>query len=210
MYLPPHFDARDPALATALMREHPFASLISVDPEGLPFVTHLPMHLEERAGENGPQRVLHAHCARANPHWKLLAQRPQAVVTFLGPHAYQSPRIYAEKDKVPSWNYVAVHCTVQARLLEGSAAKDALLKLLIADHEPAFAQQWREFDPAFAEQMLGGIVAFELDVVSLQCKIKLNQHRPQSHAALKAGYAAGNADEQALAGWMDRLGIGGQ
>ncbi len=55
--------------------------------------------------------------------------------------------------------------------------------------------------------MLAGIVAFELQVTDLQCKLKLNQHRTESHAAMKAMYAAGTPDEQALAGWMDRLGM---
>jgi len=39
----------------------------------------------------------------------------------------------------------------------------------------------------------------------MQCKIKLNQHRPEARAAMKAMYSAGSPDEQALAGWMDRL-----
>ena len=47
-------------------------------------------------------------------------------------------------------------------------------------------------------------------VVDLQCKLKLNQHRPESHAALKAGYAQGNEQERELARWMDSLGIGEQ
>jgi transcriptional regulator len=54
---------------------------------------------------------------------------------------------------------------------------------------------------------LMGIVGFELQVLDLQCKIKLNQHRPESHAALHAMYAAGNDDERALAHWMTRLGL---
>jgi transcriptional regulator len=55
--------------------------------------------------------------------------------------------------------------------------------------------------------MLAGIVAFELQVTDLQCKIKLNQHRPESHAAMKAVYAAGSPDERALGQWMERLGM---
>lgn len=206
MYLPPQFDASDQALAATLMRENPFASLISTDDEGLPYVTHLPLHLQEREG----QHVLLGHCARPNPHWRYLAARPRAVVTFLGPHAYQSPRVYKDLQRVPTWNYLAVHCTVQARLVEEPLAKDRLLKKLIGDHEPAYAAQWSGLRQDFAHKMLAGIVAFELDVIQLQCKLKLNQHRPESHAALRAGYAAGNDDERALAAWMDRLGMGQQ
>lgn len=210
MYQPPHFKSTDRSLAADLMRSNPFASLISVDDEGLPFVTHLPLHLQEPSAGSGPTDwVLLGHCARPNPHWRYLESRPRAVVTFLGPHAYLSPRVYPDLARVPSWNYLAVHCTVQARLVEEPGAKDALLKKLIADHEPAYAQQWRGMDPELAQKMLGGIVAFELEVLDWQCKIKLNQHRPESHAALQAAYAAGNDDQRELAQWMGRLGMGG-
>jgi transcriptional regulator len=204
MYQPPHFKSGDRAIAARLMREHPFASLISNDDAGLPFVTHLPLHLEER--EAG--FVLLGHCAKPNPHWRYLQQRPAAVVTFLGPHAYQSPKIYPDLARVPSWNYLAVHCTVTASLVEDPQAKDMLLKKLIGDHEPPYADQWRALGEEFGHKMMAGIVGFELRVVDLQCKLKLNQHRPESHAALKAGYEQGNDDERALARWMDFLGIG--
>jgi len=202
MYLPPQFKG-DRAQAAALINEHPFASLISVDDAGLPYVTHLPLHLEP----HGDQMVLLGHVAKANAHWRYLKARPQAVVTFLGPHAYMSPRVYPDLARVPTWNYLAVHCTVQASLIEDAAAKDRLLKILIADHEPPFAEQWRGMGEEFAKKMLAGIVAFELQVTDLQCKLKINQHRPESFVAMKAIYAAGNENEQALAEWMDRLGL---
>ncbi len=204
MYQPPQFKPKDPALAADVMRAHAFASLISVDDGGLPFVTHLPLHLEER----GDRLVLLGHCAKPNPHWRYLQQRPQAVVTFLGPHAYLSPKVYPDLQRVPSWNYLAVHCTVEATLVEEPAAKDALLKKLIGDHEPPYAEQWRGLGEEFAHKMLAGIVGFELAVTELQCKLKLNQHRPESHAALKAAYAQGSDHERELARWMDRLGMG--
>jgi transcriptional regulator len=202
MYLPPQFKG-DRAQAAALIKDHPLASLISVDDSGLPFVTHLPLHLEERSD----QIVLLGHVAKPNPHWRYLRARPQAVVTFLGPHAYLSPKVYPDLARVPTWNYLAVHCTVQATLIEDAAAKDRLLKKLIADHEPPYAEQWRGLGEEFAHKMLAGIVAFELQVTDLQCKVKINQHRPEAHAAMRAIYAAGNENEQALAHWMDRLGL---
>jgi transcriptional regulator len=205
MYQPPQFQSTDPAIAAELMRGNPLASLISTDADGLPFVTHLPLHLEQRGGTFW----LLGHCAKPNPHWRYLQQRPRALATFLGPHAYLSPRVYPDLARVPSWNYLAVHCTVRAQLVEHAVAKDALLKKLIGDHEPAYAAQWRSLGDEFAQKMLAGIVGFELEVLELQCKLKLNQHRPESHAALKAVYAAGNEREREMARWMDRLGLGG-
>lgn len=206
MYLPPQFRSEDRALAARLVRQHPFASLVSTDDEGAPFVTHLPLHLKEQ-GDGG--WLLLGHCARPNPQWRHLQARPRALATFLGPHAYLSPRVYPDLARVPTWNYLAVHCTVRARLVEEPMAKDALLKDLIGDHEPPYVEQWRQLGEAFAHKMLAGIVGFELEVTDLQCKLKLNQHRPESHAAMKAMYAAGNEQERALARWMDELGMKG-
>ena len=203
MYQPPQFIPRDPQIALDVMRAYPFASLISCDDDGLPFVTHLPLHLEQQ----GDQLVLWGHCAKPNPHWRYLQARPRALVTFMGPHAYLSPKVYPDLQRVPSWNYVAVHCTVQARLVEEGEAKDALLKKLIGDHEPAYAAQWRGLDAEYTRKMLTGIVGFELRVTELQAKVKLNQHRPESHAALHAAYKAGGEQDRDLAAWMERIGL---
>ncbi|KAF1067316.1 FMN-binding negative transcriptional regulator [Variovorax sp.] len=208
MYMPPQFNAKDPAVALELIRAHPFASLISTDDDGLPYVTHLPLVPEQRTGEGGGL-VLWGHCAKPNPHWRYLQARPSAVATFLGPHAYLSPQVYPDLARVPTWNYLAVHCTVEARLVEDAPAKDALLKRLIGVHEPAYAQQWRDLGEEFQLKMLAGIVGFELRVTALQCKIKLNQHRRESHAAMHERYAAGSGDERALSVWMERLGLTG-
>lgn len=212
MYLPAQFKGNFSEHAVPLIQQHPFASLISVDGAGLAFVTHLPLHLERRSlsAETGEHHmVLLGHVARPNPHWRYLRARPQAVATFLGPHAYMSPAVYPDLARVPTWNYLAVHCTVRATLVDDPAAKDRLLKKLIGDHEPAYAEQWRGLGEDFAQRMLAGIVAFELEVTDWQCKMKLNQHRPEAHAAMKAAYSAGNENEKALAQWMDRLGLAG-
>lgn len=203
LYLPPAFAATDPAHARTLMREHPFASLISTDDSGFPFVTHLPLHLQAR----GDTLVLLGHVARANPHAAILRARPEALVTFTGPQAYLSPAVYPDLARVPTWNYLVVHARVHATLVDEPEAKDALLKALIADHEPAYAVQWRSLDSAFAQRMLAGIVGFELAVTALDSKFKLNQHRTEAHAATHARYMAGGPQEQALARWMTRLGL---
>jgi transcriptional regulator len=203
VYLPLQFNAKDEAHALALMRAHPFANLISVDDEGFPVVTHIPLHLTHR----NAQYVLQGHCAKANPHWRYLQSRPQALVTFMGPQAYMSPKVYPDITRVPTWNYLSVHAKVEASLVEDPAAKDRLLKPLIGDHEPPYAAQWRGLAEDYQSKMLNAIVAFELRITELQCAIKLNQHRPEAHMAMHAAYAQGTMDEQALAEWMVKLGM---
>ena len=202
MYLPRQFD--HPEHAATLMREHPFASLVTPDDSGFPFVTHLPLKLLE---EGVQPAVLLGHCARGTPLWGHLQKRPLALACFMGPHAYMSPKVYANQQRVPTWSYLAVQAKVEATLLEGDAAKDALLKQLIADHEPAYADQWRSLSEDYTHKMLNAIMAFELRIVDLQCAVKLNQHRPEAHAVMHAAYDAGSAQEQALAAWMRKLGL---
>ena len=131
MYLPTQFD--HPQHAVTIMREHPFASLVSTDDDGFPFVSHLPFKV---IGEGDSPTALLGHCARVNAHARYLVERPQALVTFIGPQAYMSPAVYPDLQRVPTWSYLAVHARVNARILEGEEAKDALLKQLIHDHEP--------------------------------------------------------------------------
>ena len=200
MYLPPQFATKDEAAAHELIRTHPFASLTSTDDDGWPFVTPLPLHLLMDGGET----LLLGHCAKPNPHWRYLAARPKAVVTFMGPHAYMTPRVYPDLARVPTWNYVMVHCTVEAKIVEPFDDKDRLLKHLIADHDPAYADQWRSLGEDYQYKMMNGIVAFELRVLAMQCKIKVNQHRSEAFDAMRAVYAAGNDNERALVPWMDR------
>jgi transcriptional regulator len=203
VYLPLQFKAKDEAHALALMRAHPLASLISVDDEGFPVVTHLPLHLMHHDG----QHVLQGHCAKANPHWRYLQSRPQALVTFMGPQAYMSPKVYPDLTRVPTWSYLCVHAKVEASLVDDPVAKDRLLKQLIGDHEPPYAMQWRGLAEDYQHKMLNAIVAFEMKVQEIQTKVKLNQHRPEAHAAMHAAYEAGQESEKALALWMRRLGM---
>lgn len=206
MYLPPQFTCQDPAIAFELMRAHPFAQLVSTDDTGFPFVTPLPLHLVQE----GEDATLLGHVARPNPHAAHLRARPQALVVFNGPHAYMTPRVYPDLARVPTWNYLMVQARVEARFIDSFEDKDRLLKHLIHDHDPAYDAQWRALPEDFQHKLMQGIQAFELRVLDVRCKLKLNQHRRESHAALLAAYEQGNPHEQALAAWMRRLGLTGQ
>ena len=216
MYLPQAFD--HPQYARQVMRAHPFASLISNGPDGVPVATGLPLHLVEggaggggdaggdtgvRAAESGD--VLLGHVALGNPHGRLLAEQPQALVIFNGPSAYMSPSVYADQERVPTWSYIRVHAKVTARMVGEAVDKDRLLKHLIGDHEPAYAAQWRRLSEAYTSGMLKRITAFELRITEVQCALKLNQHRPEAHAAMAEQLAAGGPQEQALLAWMKTL-----
>lgn len=189
MYLPPQFAAKDPAIALELMRAHPFASLISTDDEGLPFVTHLPLHLLE---ENGGLTLL-GHCAKPNPHGRYLAARPQAVVSFLGPHAYMTPRVYPDLARVPTWNYLAVHAYGPAEVIHEAEPLLAIVSRLTDRHEQGRSEPWKVTDaPAdYIEGMLRAIVGIRLPIARLQGARKLSQNRSgQDVAGVREGLTA--------------------
>jgi transcriptional regulator len=209
MYLPKQFDHRDPAVTCRLLREHPLATLISLDEAGAPFVSHLPIKLDQTDAEGRPT-VLLGHLARANPQVQHLALRPEVSLSFMGPHAFMSTHVYPDAQRVPTWNYLSVLVKARVRVLQGEEAKDAMLKQLIADHDPPYATQWRGLPETYTHGMLAAIAAYAFEVTEIQTKVKLNQHRPESHAAMWTAYAQGTPRERELAQWMHDLGLSGQ
>jgi transcriptional regulator len=77
MSLPQQFHHTDPAIAQRLMREHPLASVVSVDAGGIPVLNHIPMpskDLSHRAnGLQFEQGVVWGRCILATApaliHW---------------------------------------------------------------------------------------------------------------------------------------------
>ena len=95
-------------------------------------VTHLPLRADQAT--RGQLRPRWATAPRPNPHWRYLRKRGRgALVTFLGPHAYQSPKIYPDLQRVPSWNYLCRPLRRSRRTLveDRGRARTQLLKKLI-------------------------------------------------------------------------------
>ena len=83
-----------------------------------------------------------------------------------------------------------------------------LLKDLIAQHEPAYADRWRELPHGFRHTMLAGIVGFRISIARVEGKFKLSQNRNETERRnVRSAQAAGNAEQRSLAAWMEKLGI---
>ena len=208
MYLPKQFNTDDLALAHQLMREQPFALLVGPDADGQSFGTHAPLSVVQDEQCNPGVWQLEGHMARANPHWAWLQAQTSVLAVFSGPNAYISPAHYDTLLAVPTWNYLAVHVYGTLSLVDDPAGKDALLKRLIAQHEPGYAAQWRGLPEDFQDKLLGAIVGFRLTVTRWEGKFKLSQNRAATERTrIRDSFAAGSADEQALARWMGQLGL---
>ena len=91
-----------------------------------------------------------------------------------------SPTWYQEEDTVPTWNYVAVHATGVFKAVEDRLGLEEAVGQLTDQHEASQPQPWQpDFSTAYSDQMLERIVAFEIEITSLQGKWKLNQNHPE-------------------------------
>ncbi|MDT8999129.1 FMN-binding negative transcriptional regulator [Paucibacter sp. APW11] len=205
MYTPRHFRVDDFALARQLIQERPLALLLGPDAEGQIQLSHLPLTLIEAADG---ALALEGHMARGNPQWRWLSAQPAVQAVFTGPDGYVSPRHYDSELNVPTWNFLAVQVRGRIELLEDEAATEAVLKRLIADHEPGYAAHWDRLPQDFQQQLLRAIVGFRIRVEHWECKAKLSQNRAAGErASLLAELDQQTGRGQELALWMRRLGL---
>jgi len=172
MYVPKINQVEDQAALLAYMRAYSFATLASSGPAGL-MATHLPFVIEEEGG----RITLRAHMAKANPQWRDFAAGADALVIFMQPHAYVSPRHYDSRQNVPTWNYVAVHAYGRPLLIEERAAKIELQQKLIRQYDAAYLTQMAELSDAYLDARLAAIISFSLAVTRIDARYKLSQDK---------------------------------
>jgi transcriptional regulator len=208
MYTPKFNQVSDRAVLIEAMQAYSFAILFgpldSASTSDPHHATHLPLVVEDE----GPHGIIEGHFAKANPHWRSLANH-ETLAVFPGPHSYVSPSFYAEELSVPTWNYIAIHAYGTLSLVEDDAGKDALLWGLIQANDPAYLEQWRNLPEGFRRTMLAGIMGFRIPISRIEGKFKISQNRPEiDRKAVYAAHAAGSPDQQLLAAWMQRLIVG--
>src|SRR4030095_11886920 len=109
------------------MRANNFALLVT-GTGGTLHGSHLPVLVHERDGKI----ALDMHLGRNNAQWKEFFD-DEVMVVFFGPHAYVSPRWYEEQERVPTWNYAAVHAYGIPGVVGEQQQKDESPRRLVAD-----------------------------------------------------------------------------
>jgi transcriptional regulator len=187
MHPNPLFRSEDRALLEALIDEVGFGMVFMTTPDG-PRVAHTPL-LSTGDG------AIQFHLARGNGLTKWL-DGASALVTVNGPDAYVSPRWYADRATVPTWDYVALELEGRVRRMDADGL-EALLHSLIARHEGRLGgEQWRaeETPPDMWRKLFGGIVGFEMEVLAWRPTLKLSQNKSAAdREAIAAGLGASGA-----------------
>lgn len=203
MYRPGHFTEDRIDVLAELVRQHPFATLISLGADGL-IATHLPLLWD---ADREPYGTLRGHFARPNPHARIATSPVDALAIFSGPNAYVSPSWYPSKAEhgkvVPTWNYAVVHAYGALRLIDDVEWLRTLITRLTEREEAAFPNPWRPTDApaAFLDALLHGIVGVEIEITRLEGKWKLGQNRPDADqdGVIDGLAARGDAGSAALA-----------
>jgi transcriptional regulator len=162
MYTPPLFREDDPAVIRRMIRDAPFATLVTATAQGL-MGTPLPLFFADEE----QQSVLYGHVARANPQCKL-PPTGEALAIFSGPNAYVTPSWYESKRAhgkvVPTWNYLAVHAYGQVEFFEDAVRLLDVVRKLTDLHEAPRAAPWAVSDAPddFIAAQLKGIVGVRL------------------------------------------------
>ncbi len=175
MYIPSHFRETDLTHLDWLASHDAFGTLISTV-DGAPFATHLPV-LYRRVGA---EVKLLGHWAKPNPQWRSI-EGQRVLFIFHGPHAYISPRWYTNPaQNVPTWNYATAHLYGETKVVHATDELEKIVSALADQYEQGATTPWRLADAADRNRLLG-IVGFELRVVDIEVKYKLNQNHVEAN-----------------------------
>ncbi|HEX9397974.1 MAG TPA: FMN-binding negative transcriptional regulator [Burkholderiales bacterium] len=195
MYAPSYNQLEDRAELLAFMRANGFPVLVTGTGGSL-LASHLPAMISTAK----EQIVLDMHMAKNNPQWEEFFD-DEVMVVFAGPHAYVSPRWYLEKERVPTWNYAAVHAYGVPQLILDRKKKHESQRRLVAALDPEWLPKFDALRREYVEMMLDGIVNFEIKVTRIETRWKLSQNRGRAEMEAIAAQLEKSPDgvEQALA-----------
>ena len=195
MYSPAYNQVENRAEVLEFMRANNFVLLVT-GTGGTLHGSHLPVTTHER----NQKICLDMHMARANPQWKEFFD-DEVMVVFSGPHAYVSPRWYEEQERVPTWNYAAVHAYGIPKVIHDRKLKHESQRRLIATLDPQWLPRFDALRAEYVERMLEGIVNFEIEVTRLETRWKLSQNRSRREQELIASQLESSQDsaERSLA-----------
>ena len=205
MHPNPAYRQQPEARALELARERGFGALTVAGPDGV-LAAHVPFVMTDG--------VLAAHLVRSNPLVRHLKNGPAtALMIVSGPDGYISPDWYGEDDRVPTWNYVAVHLRGRLRLIDEDLLR-AHLERLSENFEARLAPKpvWKtdKMTPEVLARMMRQIVPVEMTVETADSTFKLSQNGAgSSRLGAVAGLAAGGTpgmETAALAALMREAG----
>jgi transcriptional regulator len=202
LYNLPHFKAANEQDVVAFMKANPFIVLCGCDAGGQPVATHVPVLFEERNGKI----FLHAHIMRKQDHTIAFEQNQKVLAIFHSPHTYVSASWYEDKNTGSTWNYQAVHAKGILKFLDEIALHNLLTKLTDTfENNPHSPSLVKHLDEDYVTNMMKAIIAFEIEIISIEHVFKLSQNRDEkSYENIEAHLKEQDAGAKYIAEEMEK------
>ena len=213
MYIPPLNRVEDWDEIQRFVASVRAADLVTVNPDGLPVSTLMPMMWVDVDPTSGNYGRLIMHMARGNQQWKTISPGTQGLAILHGGQAYISPSNYGNKvtdhKVVPTWNYQSVHLSGIVEVSEDIELLRQIVTNLTAHHEVNREVPWSadESDPHYFEVQLKGIIAVILHVNKVEAKSKISQNKSQEDRVriVEDLFISGIPGEEIIANEMQRF-----
>lgn len=191
MHPNPAFDLASHDQNIAFARARGFGQL-SINGGFGPLAAHVPFVLED----TGEAALL--HLVRSNPILKALDQPLPALLAISGPDGYISPDWYGVPDKVPTWNYIAVHLRGSLERLPDTRLGEVLdMTSDVFEQRLAPKAPWRaeKMDAQVRAKLMRAIVPLRMTVEDVQGTWKLSQNKPDEARLGAAAKVAGGVGQ---------------
>ncbi len=168
----PLFAIEDPEFVRELVRDNPWAVLVSPGDGGL-VASHYPILLDSKASE---LEIL-THVGKPDDRIHRLGEG-ELLLIVQGPHGYISPSWYPpDPGNVPTWNFVVAHLYGVPQILDDRENLEVLTRLVErfereVDH-PA------SLDSDRAPEIARGTVGIRMPISRFICKRKLSQNKDE-------------------------------
>lgn len=167
----PRFLMTDPDEVKRLIRQHPWATIVSSTSKGL-VASHYPVLLDEVKDDI----VLLSHVGRPDDELHELGEH-EVLVIIQGPHDYVSPSWYAPGEVVPTWNHVTAHLYGVPEILSEESNYTVLSRL--TDHFEQHYEHGRSLseDEEGTRKMAKGTKGFRVRITRFEARAKLSQNK---------------------------------
>jgi transcriptional regulator len=171
----PGYVVTDPEEIKRLIRENPWATIVSSTSQGI-VASHYPMILEE-----GDEISMVSHFGRPDELLHELGAS-EILVIIQGPHGYISSGWYDEGDFIPTWNHVTAHLYGTPEILSEEENFRVLGELVHHFEDEMPHPVTLEVDEGAARRSAKGTVGLRLRVTRFEARFKLSQNKCQEVA----------------------------
>jgi transcriptional regulator len=168
----PQYIVEDVAEIKRLVRENPWAGIVSTTAKGL-VASHYPVLLEEDA--DGISLV--SHVGRPDERAHELGTR-EVLVIIQGPHGYVSPSWYGTGAFVPTWDHVTAHLYGTPQILDDEENFRVLGELVDYFEGKLPRPASLQIDEEAARGIATGTVGIRIPITRFDARFKLHQGKP--------------------------------